>query len=75
MLVITKANFNRMIFLNSLKIKLIASVKDIIIIKNLKTMEFYKIFKMIKDRINQLIYIPIEVIKIILLISKIYNKK
>ena len=75
MLVITKANFNHMIFLNSLKIKLIASVKDIIIIKNLKTMEFYKIFKMIKDRINQLIYIPIEVIKIILLISKIYNKK
>ena len=75
MLVITKANFNRMIFLNSLKIKLIASVKDIIIIKNLKTMEFYKIFKMIKDRINQLIYIPIEVIKIILFISKIYNKK
>ena len=75
MLVITKANFNHMIFLNSLKIKLIASVKDIIIIKNLKTMEFYKIFKMIKDRINKLIYIPIEVIKIILLISKIYNKK
>ena len=75
MLVITKANFNRMIFLNSLKIKLIASVKDIIIIKNLKTMEFYKIFKMIKDHINQLIYIHIELIKIILLISKIYNKK
>jgi hypothetical protein len=75
MLVITKANFNHMIFLNSLKIKLIASVKDIIIIKNLKTMEFYKIFKMIKDHINQLIYIPIEVIKIVLPISKIYNKK
>jgi hypothetical protein len=75
MLVITKANFNLMIFLNSLKINLIALVKDIIIIKNLKTMEFYKIFKMIKVRINQLIYILIEVIKIILLISKIYNKK
>jgi hypothetical protein len=64
-----------MIFLNSLKIKLIASVKDIIIIKNLKIMEFYKIFKMIKDHINQLIYIPIEVIKIVLPICKIYNKK